>query len=104
MEVKKNPRADVGRNSSLFFAVGLNIMLLLTYFGFEYKTYDKTLTESDILMLSEQLEEDIDDKMRQEHLSVLLLIIKHLKIKRLQFVIETQCSRKELQLINYLDI
>ncbi|SHG41333.1 energy transducer TonB [Winogradskyella jejuensis] len=59
MEVKKNPRADVGRNSSLFFAVGLNIMLLLTYFGFEYKTYDKTLTESDILMLSEQLEEDI---------------------------------------------
>ncbi|TCK66657.1 outer membrane transport energization protein TonB [Winogradskyella wandonensis] len=59
MEVKKNPSADVGRNSSLYFAVGLNIMLLLTYFGFEYKTYDKTLSESDILMLSEQLEEDI---------------------------------------------
>ncbi|MBT8244865.1 MAG: energy transducer TonB [Winogradskyella sp.] len=59
MEVKKNPSADVGRNSSLFFAVGLNIMLLLTYFGFEYKTYDKTLTEADMLMLSEQLEEDI---------------------------------------------
>jgi protein TonB len=59
MEVKKNPNADVGRNSSLFFAVGLNIMLLLTYFGFEYKTYDTTLTEADILMLNEQLEEDI---------------------------------------------
>lgn len=59
MEVKKNPRADVGRNSSLFFAVGLNIMLLLTYFGFEYKTYDRTLTEADVLMLNEQLEEDI---------------------------------------------
>jgi len=59
MEVKKNPKADVGRNSSLFFAVGLNVMLLLTYFGLEYKTYDKTLTQSEILMLSEQLEEDI---------------------------------------------
>lgn len=59
MEVKKNPSADVGRNSSLFFAVGLNVMLLLTYFGFEYKTYDKTLTEADIVMLNEQLEEDI---------------------------------------------
>lgn len=59
MEVKKNPSADVGRNSSLFFAVGLNIMLLLTYFGFEYKTYDRTLTEADVLMLNEQLEEDI---------------------------------------------
>lgn len=59
MEVKKNPKVDVGRNSSLFFAVGLNVMLLLTYFGLEYKTYDKTLTQSEILMLSEQLEEDI---------------------------------------------
>ncbi|RNC80215.1 MAG: energy transducer TonB [Winogradskyella sp.] len=59
MELKKNPRADVGRNSSLYFAVGLNIMLLFTYFGLEYKTYDKMLTETDILMLNEKLEEDI---------------------------------------------
>ena len=59
MELKKNPRADVGRNSSLFFAVGLNIMLLFTYLGFEYKTYDKTLSEADILMINELLEEDI---------------------------------------------
>ncbi|WP_299118019.1 energy transducer TonB [uncultured Winogradskyella sp.] len=59
MEVKKNPNADVGRNSSLFFVVGLNVMLLFTYFGFEYKTYNSTLTETDILMLNEQLEEDI---------------------------------------------
>lgn len=59
MEVKKNPNVDVGRNSSLFFAVGLNVMLLLTYFGLEYKTYDRTLSQADILMLSDQLEEDI---------------------------------------------
>lgn len=59
MEVKKNPKADVGRNSSLFFAVGLNVMLAITYIGLEHKTYDKSLTQADILMLSEQLEEDI---------------------------------------------
>lgn len=59
MEVKKNPMVDVGRNSSLFFAVGLNVMLLVTYFSFEYKIYDKSLAKSDILMLNDQLEEDI---------------------------------------------
>jgi protein TonB len=59
MEVKKNPKVDVGRNSSLFFAVGLNVMLAITYFGMEYKTYDKSLSQTDILMLSEQLQEDI---------------------------------------------
>jgi protein TonB len=59
MEVKKNPKVDVGRNSSLFFAVGLNVMLALTYFGLEYKSYDKALSQADILMLNDQLEEDI---------------------------------------------
>lgn len=59
MELKKNPRANVGRNSSLYFAVGLNVMLLLTYLGLEHKTYDTETTKIDILMLTEQIEEDI---------------------------------------------
>ena len=59
MESKKNPKADVGRNSNLYFAVGLNVMLILTYLGLEYKTYDKADTRIDILQLTEQLEEDI---------------------------------------------
>lgn len=59
MELKKNPRANVGRNSSLYFAVGLNVMLLLTYLGLEHKTYETPTTKVDILMLTEQLEEDI---------------------------------------------
>jgi protein TonB len=59
MEVKKNPKADVGRNSSLYFAVGLNVMLVLTYLGLEHKTYETATTNMDILMLSEQIEEDI---------------------------------------------
>ncbi|NRB58657.1 MAG: energy transducer TonB [Winogradskyella sp.] len=59
MEVKKNPRANVGRNSSLYFAVGLNVMLLLTYLGLEHKTYETEETKIDILMLQDNLEEDI---------------------------------------------
>ncbi len=59
MELKKNPKANVGRNSSLYFAVGLNVMLLLTYLGLEHKTYEVEATKVDVLMLTEQLEEDI---------------------------------------------
>lgn len=34
-------------------------MLVLTYFGLEYKTYNKLLSQGGALVLSEQLEEDI---------------------------------------------
>ena len=59
MELKKNPKANVGRNSSLYFAVGLNVMLLLTYLGLEHKTYETETTKIDVLMLTDQIEEDI---------------------------------------------
>lgn len=59
MEIKKNPKADVGRNSNLYFAVGLNVMLILTYIGLEHKTYDTEATKIDILMVEDQFDEDI---------------------------------------------
>jgi protein TonB len=59
MKLKKNPGANVGRNSSLYFAVGLNVMLVLTYLGLEHKTYEKESTKIDLLMLDEQFDEDI---------------------------------------------
>lgn len=59
MKAKKNINVDVGRNSSIYFAVGLNVMLLLTYLALEHKTYEKTDIAVDILQLSEQIEEDI---------------------------------------------
>ncbi|MDA7728290.1 energy transducer TonB, partial [Flavobacteriaceae bacterium] len=31
MELKKNSNADVSKNASLYFAVGLALMLFLTY-------------------------------------------------------------------------
>ena len=59
MELKKNPKANVGRNSNLYFAVGLNVMLVLTYLGLEHKTYETEATKIDILMLDDQFDEDI---------------------------------------------
>lgn len=59
MKSKKNPNLDVGRNSSIYFAVGLNVMLLLTYLALEHRTYEKSDTLVDLLQMSDQLEEDI---------------------------------------------
>ena len=39
---KKTPKADVSRNSSVYFAVGLVLMLFVSYQSINYKSYDKT--------------------------------------------------------------
>ncbi|WP_299224627.1 energy transducer TonB [uncultured Psychroserpens sp.] len=59
MQVKKNPEIEVARNSSLYFAVGLNLMLLLTYLTFEFKSYKTTVTERDIVQVEDVYEEEI---------------------------------------------
>jgi len=41
MKSKKNPKADVRRNSSIYFAVGLVIMLLVAHYSINYRTYDR---------------------------------------------------------------
>ena len=42
MQTKKNPKADIGRNSSLFFAFGLAFVTFLLYSVINYKNYDDT--------------------------------------------------------------
>ena len=59
MEPKKNPKAHVGRNSSLYFAVGLALMLFLANYAINYKTYDKSNIIVEQLELEEELEEEI---------------------------------------------
>lgn len=59
MEPKKNTKADVGRNSSLFFAVGLALMMLLANLAINYKTYDKEAIDIGQLNLEEEIEEEI---------------------------------------------
>ncbi len=59
MQVKKNPELEISRNSSLYFAIGLNIMLFITWQALEYKTYDKANIDVGVLNLDKQIEEDI---------------------------------------------
>ncbi|MCK0109249.1 energy transducer TonB [Flavobacteriaceae bacterium S0825] len=60
MQVKKNPDVDVNRNSGLYFAIGLCLMLLTTNGLLNYKTYDKQDIALDILQMGElEVEDDI---------------------------------------------
>ena len=59
MELKKNPKANVGRNSTLYFLIGLALMLFLTNYAINYKTYDKTVVDIGQLNLDEELEEEV---------------------------------------------
>lgn len=59
MKPKKNPELEIGRNSSLYFALGLNIMLLISWQALEYKTYDRSLVAIDILDVEQEMEEEI---------------------------------------------
>lgn len=59
MESKKNPKANVSRNGSIYFAVGLALMLFLTYSSLNYKTYDKSDIDIGKLNLDDELDEEI---------------------------------------------
>ena len=56
MEPKKNPKADVGKNSSLYFAVGLALMLFLTKTAIDWKTYDKNDFAYEAVDMDDQLD------------------------------------------------
>lgn len=45
MQVKKNPQADLNRNSGLYFVIGLTIVLFATWRALEWKSYDHQMEE-----------------------------------------------------------
>ena len=59
LKPKKNPQADVTRNGSIYFAVGLLLMLLASYATINYKSYDKNNIDIGMLDLGELDIEDI---------------------------------------------
>ena len=56
---KKNPKANVGRNSSIYFVLGLVLMLFVSYESINYKSYDKSDIDIGILDLDKDNEEEI---------------------------------------------
>ncbi|KPM31358.1 Ferric siderophore transport system, periplasmic binding protein TonB [Croceitalea dokdonensis DOKDO 023] len=59
MEPKKNPKADVGRNSALYFVIGLAIVMLLVYTGLEWKDYEDGNNYDISLNVEDQLDEEV---------------------------------------------
>ena len=59
MEVKKNPKADLRKNSSLYFVLGLAIVMLIVWRAFEWKTYDEASNYDISMDVEELLDEEV---------------------------------------------
>ncbi|MBT2163593.1 energy transducer TonB [Zobellia laminariae] len=59
MELKKNPQADLNRNSGLYFVIGLTLVLLVVWRALEYKTYDTQTEYVQVMDIPDELNEDI---------------------------------------------
>ncbi|MDC6387333.1 energy transducer TonB [Maribacter sp. PR1] len=59
MEPKKNPKADLKKNSSLYFVIGLFAVMLLTYVAFEWKTYDEVNNYDVSMNVDDLLDEEV---------------------------------------------
>ena len=59
MKIKKNPKADLGRSSMIFFQVGLIIMLGITYFALEWRFVEREDMDLMQVQVSEFDQEDV---------------------------------------------
>ena len=59
MELKKNPKADLARNSGLYFVIGLVVVMLLTYIAFEWKTFDDNNNFDYTMNVEDTLDEEV---------------------------------------------
>ncbi|MEN1783567.1 MAG: energy transducer TonB [Bacteroidota bacterium] len=59
MEPKKNPKADVGRNSGLYFVIGLALVMLCVYSALEYRDYE----DDGGYDISMNVEDDLDEEV-----------------------------------------
>ena len=64
MELKKNPTADLSKKRPLFLSIGLMISLLCVTLAFEWKTYERSL--SDLGKLDDEFEEQLEIPLTQQ--------------------------------------
>jgi len=60
MKPKKNPKADLNRNSGLYFVIGLTMVLFLTWRALEYKSYDVDRPE---VVIAQRIETDLKEEV-----------------------------------------
>ncbi len=59
MELKKNPQADLSRNSGLYFVIGLAIVLFTTWRLLEHKTYESNEEFVNVLNVMDAMDEEV---------------------------------------------
>jgi len=59
MQPKKNPKADLSKNSGLYFVAGLAFILFVSWQAIEWKTYEKSLYGYEALNVEDDDEEDV---------------------------------------------
>ena len=59
MQVKKNPKADLSKNSNLYFAIGLAFILFMSWRAIEWKTYDRSGYGYEALNIDDEDDEEI---------------------------------------------
>ena len=59
MKPKKNPKADLNKNSSLYFVIGLCVILFVSWRAIEWKTYEA----SDLLLQKLNVDDDDDEEV-----------------------------------------
>tara|TARA_Y100000991_G_scaffold210106_1_gene191039 strand:- start:22863 stop:23573 length:711 start_codon:yes stop_codon:yes gene_type:complete len=59
MQIKKNPKADIGRDSSVYFSIGLAFMMFMSYGAVNFKAFDKKESSSEMLSMDLLDEEDV---------------------------------------------
>ena len=59
MEIKKNSRVDLNRNSALYFVIGLCLMLFVSWRLIELKTYEKEQFDYESILVEQDEEEEI---------------------------------------------
>lgn len=59
MEPKKNPKADISRNSGLYFSIGLAFTMFVVWRALEWKNYDESANYDIALNVEDQLDEEV---------------------------------------------
>ena len=59
MQIKKNPKVDLSKNSNLYFAIGLAVILFISWRAIEWKTYDRTGYGYEALNIDDEDDEEV---------------------------------------------
>ena len=59
MQIKKHPKVDLQKNSSLYFVIGLCLMLFISWRAIEWKSYEKDLYDYQSLNVQDDEDEEI---------------------------------------------